>query len=815
MVVDNNLPPIYLAHSGNRGGVCEPMAVHVEAVTKRATMFAAEFDAQDEARVAGLLHDLGKYSERFSARLRDDESGVDHWTVGGEAAIAFYTSGDEKYVKANVNAVQAAIRGHHIGLAAPTYRFIKGSVARNKALRECAKWAAQLGVPGDPSPDALLRRLLADGFSFPPGLPSKDRDRFNAYCDVAGMLDVRMLFSCLVDADYLETEAHFAGDSSLPRRPRRDGPRLEATAALDLVERLVTELSNGDGSANRDVMAMRRDLLNDCLAAAFGDRGLYTLTAPTGAGKTLAMLAFALLHAKKHEMRRVVSVIPFLTIIEQTAEEYRHLFENAFGGEFILEDHSQAGNRSHDVNKMESETEACRRAAGELRLRLLAENYDAPVVLCTSVQLLESLFAHRPRACRKLHRLANSVLLFDEVQTLPPELAVATLATVSRLVERYGCTAVFATATQPAFGHLHEAVVPECKSGWQPREIVRNVSMMFAAASRRTRVEWRLNASTPWETIAEEMAEAKSGLCVVNLKRHARWLIELLKRQCQIEANDLFHLSTSLCPAHRKRVLKEVKARLKDELPCLLVSTQCIEAGVDISFKGSAAGGPARAWRALAPLEAVAQTAGRVNRGGEDHAAGIITVFEPVKDDNEPGLYPPGYGQAAEFCKTFVNLCKQRGEDIARLIHHPELLNRYFRSFYDLTGKAISKPELMQALGEWDFEAVSREYRLIAHDTARVLVPYDRELYQRLRNDVLDGLDPTRARAWFAEAATLGVNVARRNLLADDATAVVAVGVGYETPDRETAEWFVLEDASLYDSQQLGLLTVASDVLIA
>jgi CRISPR-associated endonuclease/helicase Cas3 len=814
-VTNNNSQQIYFAHSGNRGGICEPMAVHVEAVTTRATVFASEFGAQDEARVAGLLHDLGKYSERFDARLRNEESGVDHWTVGGQAAVALYTHVDEKYVKANVNAVQAVIRAHHVGLAAPTYRFVKGSTARQKALRECAAWAAQLGVPGDPPPDALLRRVLADGFKIPPALPLRDKDRFDDCCNVAGMLDVRMLFSCVVDADYLETEAHFAGDATVPRRPRRDGPCLNAGLALRRVDGHVAELAKVAGSAKADVMAMRRDLLSDCIAAACGDRGLYTLTAPTGAGKTMAMLAFALRHAEKHKMRRVVSVIPFLTIIEQTAEDYRHLFENVFDGEFVLEDHSQAGNRSHEVNKGESEAEARRRAARELRLRLLAENYDAPIVLCTSVQLLESLFAHRPRGCRKLHRLANSVLLFDEVQTLPTELAVPTLAAVSRLVERYGCTAVFATATQPAFDHLHEAVVPECKSGWQPREIVRDVSTMFTVASRRTRVEWRLDEPTSWETIAKEMAEAKSGLCVVNLKRHARRLIELLQTECQIDSCGLFHLSTSLCPAHRKRVLRDVKVRLKNKLPCHLVSTQCIEAGVDISFTGLAGGEQARGWRALAPLEAIAQTAGRVNRGGEEDLAGIITVFQPVKDDNEPGLYPPGYGEAAEFCKTFVNSCKERGEDIATLIHQPNLLRRYFRSFYDLTGKAIPKPELVRALGEWDFETVSREYRLILHDTARVLVPYDRELYDRLRNDVLDGLDPTRARAWFVEAAPLGVNVARRTLLANDATAVVAVGIGYETPDRETAEWFVLEDAALYDSERLGLLSVASDVLIA
>lgn len=813
-MTDADLRQSYYAHSSNRGGRWEPMVEHVGPVTERAAVFASTFGVQEEARAAGLLHDLGKYSERFAARLREEESGIDHWTVGGEAAVLLYARTPRTAAKANVDAVQAAIRGHHVGLAAPTFRGATGDKARQEALKVLPASARALGVAGERAHEVLLGRLLADGFKLP-SLPLKADGRFEYVKGVAGMLDVRMLFSCLVDADYLETEAHFAGDATVQRRPRRDGPPLDAAAALARVEEHTSGLVKSERRAKPDMLALRRNLLGDCLAAASGERRVYTLTAPTGAGKTMAMLAFALRHAEKHKLRRVVAVIPFLTIIEQTAKDYRRLSEATFGAEFVLEDHSQAGNRSREGSKDESEEDGRRRAARERRLRLLSENYDAPLVLCTSVQLLESLFAHRPRPCRKLHRLADSVLLFDEVQTLPPELAVPTLAAVSRLVERYGCTAVFATATQPAFDHLHEAVKLECKSGWQPCEIVRDVPAMFAVASRRARVDWRLDAPMPWEAVASEMSKAQSGLCVVNLKRHARRLVELLETHDGSETGGLFHLSTSLCPAHRNRVLNDVKGRLQDNQPCLLVSTQCIEAGVDISFANSPAGGPPRGWRALAPLEAIAQTAGRVNRGGESGVAGIITVFEPVKGDDERVLYPPGYGQAAEFCKTFVNGRMLRGEDVAALIHNPHLLKNYFRSFYDLTGKAKPKPELMRALREWDFEGVAREYRLIAHDTARVLVPYDQDVYKRLRGETLSGLDPERARAWFSEAAALGVNVARRTLLAEDATAVIPVGIGNEPADPETAEWFVLEDCALYERDRLGLLSVASDVLMA
>ena len=283
---------------------------------------------------------------------------------------------------------------------------------------------------------------------------------------------------------------------------------MRAAQALEVVLAHITELATKSDAA-QEVKTLRADLLQACLAAAEQSQGQFTLTAPTGSGKTLAMLVFALQHAAIHNMRRVVMVIPYLNIIDETAKVYREILKPKFGDGYVLEDHSLAGTRGKgDVQDWD-----------ENRQGELSENWDAPIVVTTSVQMLESLFANRPSACRKLHRLTNSVILFDEVQTLPTSLAIPTLAALSRLTERYGATVVFATATQPAFSHLHEHVKKWCAGGWQPREIVPAELKLFDRA-RRTRVEWPdLDSHTSWDDLANALADKESEqlLCVVNL----------------------------------------------------------------------------------------------------------------------------------------------------------------------------------------------------------------------------------------------------------------------------------------------------------
>lgn len=794
--------PQFYAHSENDGGTKEALCQHLGFVANRAAEYASLLGAAEEARAAGLLHDLGKYSERFGQRLTDPTvSGVDHWSPGAAAARILYGSKNP----AKAVALAAAIEGHHLGLSEAKV------ISLPEADTALGEQARNLGLPDK---DAFHRRFRGENPK-PPSFARSIYDALDPHA-VAGMLDLRMLFSALVDADFIETEAHFRGSREAPRVYRREGPELQAAPALELVRTYIRSRRKEVetcADASSDTVELREQLLESCLAAAEGDRGIYTLTGPTGSGKTLAMLAFGLAHAVRHGgprgMRRIITVIPFLTIIEQTASDYRKIFEPHFGPEYLVEDHSHAGTGArgarHDRPPLKAAPldQARDGVRQRDRGRLLAENYDAPLIVATSVQVLESLFANRPKPCRKLHRLARSVLLFDEVQTLPPCLAVVTLAAVARLVEGYDCTAVFATATQPAFEHLHTEVATQCRCGWKPDPIVPadTQKRMFDTSSRRTWVDWRLDEEITWPDLAKELAddENRQVLCIVNLKRHA---VALLGKLDELSVGDgLLHLSTNLCPLHREAVLEEVKQRLKGGAPCRLVATQCVEAGVDVDF-------PA-AYRALAPLEAIAQAAGRCNRGGIGHVPGKVTVFVPERQNNREFRYPPGYGDAAEHARDFVlRRMRERGREWAeRLIHDPEAMREYFESFYELTGKAKIPDELADALEARDFERLAQAYRLIQSDTVRVLVPYDRKAYDRLRKHAERGLPFADARRWFGEAAPLAVNIYRPSR-DEDTSALWPVLVG-QRDHPEDAEWYVLleDDASerLYDPELLGL----------
>ncbi|MEQ1848173.1 MAG: DEAD/DEAH box helicase, partial [Nitrospira sp.] len=398
---------------------------------------------------------------------------------------------------------------------------------------------------------------------------------------------------CLVDADFLDTESHFDGDAQ-GKRPRPEGLKLDASAALTALDAHMAALRATTG-AQVVVQQAREILWSAVIHAGQTEPGTFTLTAPTGSGKTLAMLKFALEHAKKHRLKRIVLAVPFLTVIEQTARIYRTVFK-AFPGNFVLEHHSLAG-LGAEAEQRDAE------GANERQRRLLAENWDAPIVLTTNVQLLESLFSNRPSSCRKLHNLMDSVILFEEAQSLPQHLVVPTLAALSHLSTAYRSTVVFATATQPAFDTLNEAVRKHAVQGWQPIEAVPEHPALFAAL-KRVAVRWpETDEKRTWTQLAAELRGVDQALVVVNLKRHALALLNELTG-----TESVFHLSTNLCAEHRRAVMDRVKAQLAVGLPCRLVSTQCVEAGVDVDFPV--------VFRAMAPLESIAQAAGRCNREG-------------------------------------------------------------------------------------------------------------------------------------------------------------------------------------------------------
>ena len=783
----------YFAHSSNHAGSpWEPLKEHLNCVADRVAQYARIFDAEEEARIAGLWHDLGKYSDAFIRRLRGEASGLDHWSMG--AIVALYQ------LKEKALAAALAIQGHHIGLQEGSAENIREELNLSM-LSDVEKRSDQLCLT-EPDWNLLLKRFADDGFKVP-SPPSKSLYNFKAP-HIATMLDARMLFSALVDADYIETEAHFEGDADGRKKYRQVGPALQANQASKLITEHIAVLET-KSSASREVQSVRRQLLEDCLNRAAQPQGIFTLTAPTGAGKTLAMLAFALEHARTHpEIRRVVMVVPFLSIIEQTAGIYRELFEPPFGPHYVLEHHSLAdiGILHEDVARdRDNEDEA------KLTARLLTENWDAPLVVTTSVQFLESLFANRPGKCRKLHRLANSVILFDEVQTLPPRLAVPSLASLSRLSERYGCTVVLSTATQPAFDHLHDKVKRYATLGWNPRTITSGPQQLYMHA-RRVKIDWQIDKSRSWESIADELAknENSRSLCVVNLKRHAMKLVSLVRDK--LGGEGLFHLSTNMCPAHRQKVLSEVRERLKsaDHLPCRLISTQCIEAGVDVDFPV--------VWRALGPLDSVAQVAGRCNREGKLRSKGRMAVFLPEKEKNGECLYPPGgYKEATETTITLFQMKrntaaeKQSSFEEAFDIYDTKLFNEYYQLLYDLTGTAEFNPdddELADAVHRRSFVDVSNHYRLIPENTINVLVPYADEINQfRLLKKRLYEVEPRRlTREWIQQARPLTVSLYRPREDHEIWKKLMNVPLGR---GQSAHDWFVYIDPTEDYNSLLGL----------
>jgi CRISPR-associated helicase Cas3/CRISPR-associated endonuclease Cas3-HD len=714
-----------------------------------------------EARLAGLLHDLGKFGDLFQARLRGEESGLDHWSAGAWVALEHQCA-----------AAALAIQGHHIGLQ---------SLALDDLKRLNPKWLAEhphaLRLTA-PDIESLKNRFAGDGLTLPEVSQSVLGRTLDA--TVPTMLDVRMLFSTLVDADYLDTEAHFEGNAS-GKCYRPSGPRLDATAALGLVLSSI-EQTQAKTTASQEVQDVRCELLRACQQNAAQDSGLFTLTAPTGSGKTLAMLAFALAHAAKHDLERVILVIPYLTITEQTARIYRDIFAPTLGDEFVLEHHSMAGvgkeNSQHD-----NEGEAGQPSYAERRRRLLAENWDAPLIVTTSVQLLESLFSNRPSACRKLHRLQRSVILFDEAQTLPAHLAVPTLAALSHLAATYGSSVVFATATQPAFAHLDQAVAATKAPGWKPREIVPDPSALFAPM-KRVEFDWDSpNTPVTWDDLAVQLAALPQALCIVNLKRHAKTLWEKLDDPATL------HLSTNLCAGHRQDVLTTVRERLVTNQPVRLVATQCVEAGVDLDF-------PA-VMRAWGPLDAIIQAAGRCNREGRRSQLGQLRVFMP----DDTGYPTDSYQQATQIAQMIF----RRHGAAGMKLDDPAFITAYYRELYDLAGvtTAPASREILKAVECGSFPDVASLYRLIKQDAINVLVPYapQQTLFDSLQAQADDtGLTA----AWMRAARPLTVSLYRPKDADPIWDALIPVPVaGWK--QREQNDWFIYAVPEHYHPQ-LGLV---------
>lgn len=549
--------PLYTGNPANPG--------HLENVARLAAEFASAFGAADWARLAGLWHDLGKYSLEFqrylaSASDPDAESGPahgpDHSTAGAQHAAKALPRGLG-------NLLAYVIAGHHSGL--PDAMTARESCLEERLKKPIKAWELQ-------APSALL---TADAPQLPASLLSRDIPEKENAARLATFL--RFVFSALVDADRLDTEAY----STPLKAEARNRPR---PALADLEPRLQSYLAALDTShATAAVNGERSAVHQACLQAAELAPGFFSLTVPTGGGKTLSSLAFALRHARLHGLRRIVYAIPFTSIVEQNAQ----VFRDALGDDALLEHHCNFEPPfGRDLPSRQ----------------LAAENWDSPLIVSTNVQLFESLFSARPSRCRKLHNLAGSVIILDEAQSIPVEFLAPSLFVLRELVRNYGCTVVLCTATQPAIHHRSD--FPIGLEG--VREIIPQPARLFRNLAR-VRHE-RRGKLTPAELAAEITGE-RQVLTIVRTRHEAAELFQLLP-----DDGSRFHLSGQMCAVHRTQVLDRIRARLHAGKPCRLVSTNLIEAGVDVDFP--------TVFRALAGLDAIAQAAGRCNRGGLLNARG-------------------------------------------------------------------------------------------------------------------------------------------------------------------------------------------------
>ena len=638
------------AHSCNFIGNRHDLVEHLRSVAGLAREFAAGFGGRDSAYYAGLWHDVGKFNPAFQEYLRRCESnpqargrGPDH--KGAGAVLAFN----------NCPPISLLMHGHHGGL---------------RSLTETKNWVAER------KGNAAVQRAIADARRVIPDLEPAMEIAMPAIAtgdELATELYLRLLFSALVDADWLDTESHFEPGVSSQRLP----PDVSLGTLWERFLNNQSALPHRTGSVVDDA---RNAVYVSAVMAADSDTGVFRLTVPTGGGKTLSAMAFALRHAIKHGLQRVIVASPYTSITEQTAQVYRDIFgTDGQGREVVLEHHSQAT------------TPADMDADGDFhparnRARLAAENWDAPIIVTTTVQLFESLFSNAPSRIRKAHRLAGSVIILDEAQSLPPRLLDPITDAIRQLTTWGRTTVVLSTATQPAFEELKPF------ADLNAVEIVPNPERWFDDL-RRVEYEWRDGQPLPWGDAAQLLRDERQGLAIVNLKKDALKLLDFL------EDPTALHLSTNLCGAHRRQVIGEVWERLSRGELCRLVSTQVVEAGVDLDFPF--------VMRAMGPLDAIIQAAGRCNREGSMER-GRVLVFLPEGAGTPPGEYRTATGVARAVLGGGADL------------DDPAIAREHFRRLYDTLDTDVR--QVQKRRQAFDFPEVAQRFRMIDDDTESVVI---------------------------------------------------------------------------------------------
>lgn len=652
------------------------------------------FNAAEWGRIAGLLHDFGKFSHDFQKRLKGLPVPVDHATAGAQYIQKAWAN-KASHILAYV------IAGHHAGLT---------DFGGEQGDESCLAMRLHKKI-------CSFQEAALDHLPNAAGKPLPAPIRLDGNVGLQLSMFTRMLFSCLVDADSLDTEAYAEGKKA---DLRSNEVNFEA-----LYDQYQLYMETNFGRPDSPIRKARNELYRLCLEQAGLGRGLYTLTLPTGSGKTLLTLGFALKHALEHGLRRIVFVIPYTSIIEQNAEVYRKVL----GDEVVLEHHSNVQRDRTEVEEANTEYNGNLKA----RLELAEENWDFPIIVTTNVQLFESLYANKRSRCRKLHNLSRSVIVVDEAQMMNGEYYKPSLAALEELVRNYGSTVVLSTATQPGAAELLKDAGIQ-----QPLVVSELVKDIPGRLDVFERVRPRYLGSTEYGLIAEQIASERQALCIVNTRSAAREIYERLKEFSASDNEDTFHLSARMCPKHRLIQLKKIRKRLKDKLSCRLVSTQLIECGVDVDFPV--------VYRELAGLDSISQAAGRCNREGK-RKYGYTYVFETDKTPTRGW-----FGLTAGIARSILEQFGERSLTRAAV-------DAYFQELYlyqklqgstDKHGILELLNERKPTLLELPFRTVAERFQLIQTPARSILIPWDLEAEKQIQalkhavtiNGVLRKLQP-------------------------------------------------------------------------
>lgn len=648
---------IYVAHKD--GERIQTVKSHLQGTADLAGKFAAKFGKEEWGYCCGMLHDIGKYSQKFQQKIKENTNeNVDHSTAG--AKLCTDLSG-YYYL------IAYCIAGHHVGLPDRGNAAIPSSLCGRLRKKICAY-------------DAYKEEIQIPPLDTEPIEMKKDKN-----IEFSFMLFIRMLYSCLVDADFLDTEFFM----------RKGEPgRLSGESVECLLEKVEAHIAKWLMEPEQDtVNGHRTEILKHCLERGDDEQGMFRLTVPTGGGKTIASLTFALRHAVKHKLDRVIYVIPYTSIIEQNA----NVFRSILGENNVLE---------HHCNVEFKDTE-------ELNpIQLASENWDLPIVVTTNVQFFESLFANKSSKCRKLHNIANSVVVLDEAQMLPLDYLKPCVSVLQELVETYRTSIVLCSATQPALD-------PFFKKDRKFVELCPRVKEQFRFFER---VTYKMVGDLSIEQLAERIKREKQVMCILNTKALTQKVFK------KLQGEGVYHLSTCMYPKHRTQVLEQIRQRLERGQPCIVISTSLVEAGVDLDFEC--------VYRQIAGMDSIIQAAGRCNREGKNTAEESSVYIFDIKDTKTAQNQKLQISHAKVILSEYENIAD------------PDCVTEYFARLYHHRGASLDRKRIMESCDgtSYNFAKIAKEFSLIEQNTKTIFVKVDPEAEQLLQELKQNGASKSRLR---------------------------------------------------------------------